>query len=222
MTVLILISKGTIRMPVPKYPYKNAVAFIEAGNYEAAYKELNTYSDEELKTIDDAYALYKICLSHIEYEKGHLEEALDSYKSGDKLLRFQSPEALSEIKEYGSKVEREYKSSSEREYSERQSILEKDREWESSKKARESSEAAERSEREKTAQSTNSYTRPLVIYDTTKKKRYTQTTTTTKKYSSYDYDYDVDEFGDAEDFYDYYYDDFYDFEEAEEYFNDYY
>ena len=222
MTVLILISKGTIRMPVPKYPYKNAVAFIEAGNYEAAYKELNAYSDEELKTIDDAYALYKICLSHIEYEKGHLEEALDNYKSGDKLLRFQSPEALSEIKEYGSKVEKEYKSSSEREYSERQSILEKDREWESSKKARESSEAAERSEREKTAQATNSYTRPLVIYDTTKKKRYTQTTTTTKKYSSYDYDYDVDEFGDAEDFYDYYYDDFYDFEEAEEYFNDYY
>ncbi len=226
MTFLILISKGTIKKPVSRYHYKNAVAFIEIGNYEAAYKELDCYTTEELEIIDDAYALYKICLSHREYEKGDLEEALDDYKSGDRLLRFQSPEALSEIKEYGSKVEEEYKSSSRREYSERQSRLEKDREWESSKKARESSEAAERSEREKTTETTKErYTAPLVIYDTTRKRYYYEETTTTKKYNSYDYDYDdfdVDGFSDAEDFYDWYYDDFYDFEEAEEYFNDYY
>ena len=218
---LYLLITEKIEIPKTDRHYNNAVEYIEQGDYESALEELRHYDIDEMVKKKDAYDLYRICKSHEKYKKGDYEEALDEYYLGDKILRYQSPEVVNDIKEFGKKVKKEYQSSSNREVSERQSLKERERERESSKKARESSEAAERSEREKTSQTTERYTAPLVVYDTTKKKKYYEETTTAK--SSYDYDeYGVDEFGDAEDFYDWYYDDFYDFEEAEEYFNEYY
>ena len=212
MILCILFSKEIIRFPVPKYPYKNAVAYIEQGNYEAAYKVLDVnYTLEEMKNIDDALALYKICSSHVEYKKGNLEKALSDYRQGDRLIRSQSPEVVNEIKEYGSRVREEYESSlkqKEAEKRELQSVEEERKRKEEEEKRTEYSISVKTEER---------YTAPLVIFDTTIKRYYYEETTTEKKYNS-----DVDEFGDAEDFYDWYYDDFYDYEEAEEYFDEYY
>ncbi|MBR0122123.1 MAG: aminoacyl-histidine dipeptidase [Clostridia bacterium] len=212
MILCILFSKEIIRLPVPKYPYKNAVAYIEQGNYEAAYKVLDVnYTLEEMKNIDDALALYKICSSHVEYKKGNLEKALSDYRQGDRLIRSQSPEVVNEIKEYGSRVREEYESSLKQKEAEK-------RELQSVEEERKRKEEEEkRTEYSTTVKTEERYTAPLVIFDTTIKRYYYEETTTEKKYNS-----DVDEFGDAEDFYDWYYDDFYDYEEAEEYFDEYY
>lgn len=212
MILCILFSKEIIRFPVPKYPYKNAVAYIEQGNYEAAYKVLDVnYTLEEMKNIDDALALYKICSSHVEYKKGNLEKALSDYRQGDRLIRSQSPEVVNEIKEYGSRVRDEYESSLKQKEAEKRELQSVEEE----RKCKEEEE--KRTEYSTTVKTEERYTAPLVIFDTTIKRYYYEETITEKKYNS-----DVDEFGDAEDFYDWYYDDFYDYEEAEEYFDEYY
>lgn len=111
-TLIVLFAKGVFRPPVRSYHYKNAVAFIETGNYEAALEELKYFDYQELFEYKDASELYHICSSHKYYDEGKFEEALDDYYIGDKMIQYQNPEVISREKEYGEKIKKEYESSS--------------------------------------------------------------------------------------------------------------